>query len=169
MDNIVRSFATDLLRHRRYNYSQEPLEDFLMVHPSMHCQQFRIPNAQGHLLETILLRRMQSSACILYAHGLGSNKLEALSIAKHFTKQGYDVCSFDFSASGRSEGDHITYGINEKEDVLAVLRHLEATEQYSRIVLWGRSMGAVAVVLSQEQEENSKVDCLVLDSPFSSF
>jgi len=26
MDNIVKTFATDLLRPRRYHYSQEPLE-----------------------------------------------------------------------------------------------------------------------------------------------
>jgi uncharacterized protein len=76
--------------------------------------------------------------------------LEALSVAKYFLKLKYDVCSFDFSGSGRSEGNCISYGINEKYDVLAVLRHLEASEEYKRIILWGRSMGAVAVVLSQE-------------------
>jgi hypothetical protein len=31
MESLVSSFARDLMRHRRYSYSQEPLEDFLMV------------------------------------------------------------------------------------------------------------------------------------------
>jgi dipeptidyl aminopeptidase/acylaminoacyl peptidase len=41
-----------------------------------------------------------------------------------------------------------TYGIYEKEDVMTVLRHIEKHGGYERVVLWGRSMGAVAVVLA---------------------
>mgnify|MGYP002368872314 FL=1 len=42
-------------------------------------------------------------------------------MAKYFLRQGCDVCAFDFSGSGRSEGTMTTYGIYEKEDVRAVL------------------------------------------------
>lgn len=139
------------------------------MHPEVHCSHFRIPNSRGHLLETLLFRTHPTDTCILYAHGLGSNKLEALSIAKCYLRQGYDVCSFDFGGSGRSEGEMTTYGLLEKDDILTVLKHLEATEKYGRVVLWGRSMGAVAAVMALDQEENSKVECLVLDSPFCSF
>ncbi len=90
----------------------------------MQCSNFRIVNNRNHLLETILLKKGGNSTCILYAHGLGSNKLEGLSIARYFLKQGFDVCSFDFSGSGRSEGDLTTYGLYEKDDLLAVIRHL---------------------------------------------
>lgn len=122
-----------------------------MVNHEVNCSTFRIPNREGQLIETVLIgQKQKNSTCILYAHGLGSNKLEALSIAKHFLKHHCDLCSFDFSGSGRSEGDLTTYGLNEKNDLLAVLQHLEMTEKYERIVLWGRSMGAVAVILSQE-------------------
>ena len=104
MDNLVSNFATDLLRHRRYNYSQEPLEDFLMVNADVDYRNVRIPNPQGYLIDTLLLKQEHNNTCILYAHGLGSNKLEALPLAKYFLRQRYDVCSFDFSGSGRSEG-----------------------------------------------------------------
>lgn len=50
MDSLVRSFARELLRPRRYNYSQEPLEDFLLIDPEVHCLNFRIANSRGHLL-----------------------------------------------------------------------------------------------------------------------
>jgi alpha/beta superfamily hydrolase len=56
--------------------------------------------------------------------------LESLTIAKYFLKHGYDLCSFDFSGSGRSEGELTTYGLNEKDDLLAILKHLELTENY---------------------------------------
>lgn len=68
-------------------------------------------------------------------------------MAKYFLRQGCDVCAFDFSGSGRSEGTMTTYGIYEKEDVRAVLESVERS--YEHVVLWGRSMGAVAVVLAQ--------------------
>ena len=104
MESIVRNFATDLLRHRRYNYSQEPLEEFLLVNSDIDYHNFRILNEKGYLLDTLILKREENTTCILYAHGLGSNKLEALWIAKYFLRQRCDVCSFDFSGSGRSEG-----------------------------------------------------------------
>jgi hypothetical protein len=44
----------------------------------------------------------QKKVCIVYAHGLGSNKLEVLPILKHFKHYSFDICSFDFSASGKS-------------------------------------------------------------------
>lgn len=76
--------------------------------------------------------------------------MEALPIAKYFLKQGYDVISFDFSGSGKSEGDITTYGIYEKDDVVTVLKHIEQKMQYDHLILWGRSMGAVASVLALE-------------------
>jgi hypothetical protein len=105
----------------------------------------------------MLLKNKNASACIVYAHGLGSNKLEGLSIAKYFMKQGFDLCSFDFSSSGRSEGEFTSYGLLEQEDVNAVLAHLDHNFKYQKYILWGRSMGSVAIILNQGIQPNSKV------------
>jgi len=59
----------------------------------------------------MLLKGHKNNKCIIYAHGLGSNKLEVLPIAKFFIKQGFDICAFDFSGSGRSEGEITSYGL----------------------------------------------------------
>ena len=74
------------------------------MHPDIRSSNFKIVNPRNHHLDVLHLKQNKSDSCILYAHGLGSNKLEALPIAKDFMKQGCDVCSFDFSASGKSEG-----------------------------------------------------------------
>jgi pimeloyl-ACP methyl ester carboxylesterase len=126
-------------------------------------------NTRRQNIEAMLLTTKHANTCIVYAHGLGSNKLEALSIAKSFLKQGYDVCSFDFSSSGRSEGDYTSYGLLEQDDVHAVLATLDNGFRYDKYVLWGRSMGSAAIILSQGSSPHRKVDCLILDSPFSSF
>jgi pimeloyl-ACP methyl ester carboxylesterase len=117
----------------------------------------------------MLLKTPNARACIVYAHGLGSNKLEALSLAKFFPKHAFDICAFDFSGSGRSEGNFTSYGLLEQGDINAILSYLDANYTYDSYVLWGRSMGSVSMVLSQGNSLHKKVRCLVLDSPFSSF
>jgi hypothetical protein len=102
LESLVRNFAQDITRHRKYNYSHDGLEDYLLAHPEVGCLTCKVPNAREENLETMLLRTHQARACIIYAHGLGSNKLEALSLAKFFPKFGFDICAFDFSGSGRS-------------------------------------------------------------------
>lgn len=78
----------------------------------------------------MLLKAGNSRACIVYAHGLGSNKLEALSLAKYFPKHGFDICAFDFSGSGRSEGNFTSYGLLEQDDVRAILSFLDNSYSY---------------------------------------
>lgn len=41
-----------------------------------------------------------------------------------------------------SDGEHVTLGYFEREDLLCVVAHLRATDVVSTIALWGRSMGA---------------------------
>jgi hypothetical protein len=52
----------------------------------------------------MLIKNNFANTCLVYAHGLGSNKLEVLPIMKYVKKSNYDVCSFDFAGSGRSQG-----------------------------------------------------------------
>jgi alpha/beta superfamily hydrolase len=47
--------------------------------------------------------------------------LESLEIVKVFGKMGISVLSFDFSGSGMSDGDYVTLGVNESEDVKEVV------------------------------------------------
>ncbi|PKA62626.1 hypothetical protein AXF42_Ash012213 [Apostasia shenzhenica] len=75
------------------------------------------------------------------------------------------VFALDFSGSGLSEGDHVTLGYNEKDDLRAVVNHLRADANVSFIGLWGRSMGAVTCLMYGA--EDPSIAGMVLDSPFS--
>ena len=55
---------------------------------------------------------------------------------------GVAVFAFDFAGSGKSDGEHVTLGYFEREDLMCVVAHLRATPFVSTIALWGRSMGA---------------------------
>lgn len=48
-----------------------------------------------------------------------------MSILKHLRNFPYDVCSFDFSGSGKSEGKFTSFGLREQDDVTAILKWLD--------------------------------------------
>jgi alpha/beta superfamily hydrolase len=54
--------------------------------------------------------------------------------------------TFDFSGCGRSEGQWVTLGYKEQDDLQTVIDHLRGTNKVSLIGLWGRSMGAVTSI-----------------------
>jgi fermentation-respiration switch protein FrsA (DUF1100 family) len=76
------------------------------------------------------------------------------------------VFTFDFSGCGISEGEYITLGWFEKDDLRVIVDYLRGTGTVSFIGLWGRSMGAVTALLYAES--NPSIAAIVADSPFMS-
>lgn len=50
---------------------------------------------------------------------------------------------FDFSGSGMSEGEFVTLGVRESQDLEDVIEVLYNEGKIREFGLWGRSMGAV--------------------------
>lgn len=73
---------------------------------------------------------------------------------------------FDFSGSGKSDGEYISLGWYERDDVECIVNWLRESNQASTIGLWGRSMGAVTALMHADRDPS--IAGLVLDSPFSS-
>ena len=76
------------------------------------------------------------------------------------------VLALDFSGCGRSEGDYISLGHYEQDDVSAAVKYLRSEGRTSVISIWGRSMGAATTLLHAHRDPS--IAGLVLDSPFSS-
>eukprot|EP00442_Polarella_glacialis_P049271 CAMPEP_0115133368 /NCGR_PEP_ID=MMETSP0227-20121206/54387_1 /TAXON_ID=89957 /ORGANISM="Polarella glacialis, Strain CCMP 1383" /LENGTH=176 /DNA_ID=CAMNT_0002539499 /DNA_START=200 /DNA_END=727 /DNA_ORIENTATION=- len=70
----------------------------------------------------------------------------------------------DLSGSGRSEGEFISLGYHEEQDLRTVLEFLRTQSNVSSIGLWGRSMGATTAIL--RVAEDNEVAACVLDSAF---
>jgi len=73
------------------------------------------------------------------------------------------VC-FDFGGCGLSDGNYVTLGHYEKNDIKAIVDYVQASGKATSIGIWGRSMGAVAAILYSNSTVNAPP--LVLDSPF---
>jgi len=105
--------------------------------------------------------------CVIYLHGNCSSRVDALSAAQILLPMDITVFAFDFSGCGNSEGEWVTLGYKEQEDLQTVINHLRSIRTVSLIGLWGRSMGAVTSIFYTAKEP-AAITAMVLDSPFSS-
>lgn len=104
--------------------------------------------------------------CVVYMHGNSSARLEALSIIQQVLSLGITLLSFDFSGSGMSDGEFVSLGYFEREDLKCVIEYLRDTGTTSTIALWGRSMGAATALLHGERDPS--IAGMVIDSAFAS-
>lgn len=102
---------------------------------------------------------------VIYCHGNCSSRLDALPVVSALMP---DICvvTFDFSGSGHSEGEYVSLGWFEKDDIKAIVDYLRESGQCSSVGLWGRSMGAVSSIMYCASDP--LIAGMVLDSPFSS-
>lgn len=74
----------------------------------------------------------------------------------------------DQRSHGQSEGNTITFGINERKDCLAWANY--CAERFGKdtpILLWGLSMGAATVLMASDLDLPVNVKGIIADSPFS--
>ena len=80
-----------------------------------------------------------------------------------------DLVAFDFAGCGNSEGDFITLGHRERDDLTAVIGWLKEKGNTSSVGLWGRSMGGATALMFDTEASPLPVGCLVIDSAFARF
>jgi pimeloyl-ACP methyl ester carboxylesterase len=102
---------------------------------------------------------------VIYMHGNSSARVEVLPQLSYLLSLGIAVFSFDFAGSGKSDGEYVSLGYHEREDLMCVIAHLRATNVVSTIALWGRSMGAATALMHGYRDPS--IACMILDSPFS--
>ena len=102
---------------------------------------------------------------VIYMHGNSSARVEVLPQLSYLLSMGVAVFSFDFAGSGKSDGEYVSLGYYEREDLACVVAHLRATNVVSTIALWGRSMGAATSLMFGSRDPS--IACMILDSPFA--
>lgn len=109
-------------------------------------------------------RPLERQPVVIYLHGNSSSRTEVIPQLGHLLALGLAVVAFDFCGSGHSEGDFVSLGYYEREDLQTVINHLRASGTVSSIALWGRSMGAATALMYGSRDPT--ISCLILDSPF---
>jgi len=118
---------------------------------------------------------------VLLLHGLGDNRTGMTGYAELFLSHGYSVLMPDSRGHGKSEGNLVTFGLLETDDIR---RWVDWMEQRSRadnvppgstrpqhqpdcIFGFGESMGAAQLLQSLKTE--TRFCSVVAESPFASF
>lgn len=104
--------------------------------------------------------------CVIFLHGNSSSRTGALECIEALLPHHIQLFCFDFAGCGLSDGEYISLGYYEKEDLNCVVEHLRNSGKVSLIGLWGRSMGAATALLHGHRDPS--IAAMVLDSPFTS-
>lgn len=104
--------------------------------------------------------------CIVAAHGNSSCRLGCMELMEFALLNGFTVFAPDFCGSGQSGGKYVSLGFHESFDLESIVTYLRDTKGVDKIILWGRSMGAVAAILCA-QRGNVDISVMVVDSPFA--
>jgi pimeloyl-ACP methyl ester carboxylesterase len=106
---------------------------------------------------------------VVIVPGIDDNRLVsgiALSLAAGLVADGFDVLAFDLRAQGESDGDTLSFGAREQDDVLGAVAFARARGA-RHVAVVGFSMGAAAAMLAAARSPD--VEALVLDSAFASW
>lgn len=160
-----------IIRPPRADYKQEALGPpaFSFCGRRFTRTDFALRTKRGHNLQCSHWEPVERTSdripCVIYMHGNSSARVEVIPQLSYLLCLGLAVFSFDFAGSGKSDGDHVSLGFYEREDLMCVIAHLRATNVVSTIALWGRSMGAATSLMHGDRDPS--IACMILDSPFA--
>jgi alpha-beta hydrolase superfamily lysophospholipase len=109
----------------------------------------------------------QANGTVILFHGYNAKKSLLVERADEFYDFGYNVVLVDFLGSGGSDGNTVSIGYYEADQVKAVYDFVKGQGATS-IYLFGISMGAVAIMKCMKDYE-PEVKGIILECPFGYF
>lgn len=135
---------------------------------------FEVKNRKGKTLKCSIYHRNiewnKQYPLVVYCHGNSGNRTDCFGPLYWMLKNNIFLLTFDFSGCGISEGDYVSLGYFEHNDIEDVTTYVLDNYDFidtQKIGLWGRSMGSVASILYASRTKLASL--MILDSPFSDF
>jgi hypothetical protein len=110
------------------------------------CRAISITGSNGIRLGAWSSSDPSSNPLIILFHGYAGDKTGMVPEARAFLDMHCSVLLVDFRGSGESSESSTTVGYLEAEDVAVAVRYANESLPHSRLVLYGGSMGAAAVL-----------------------
>ena len=104
----------------------------------------------------------------ILVHGYGRDQRYARDYAEAYLEEGYNVLTPDLCASGESEGQYITMGVKESEEVALWAAKIKERDPEAEIVLHGVSMGAATVLLTAGRYDVPGLKAVIEDCGYTS-
>ncbi|XLR60721.1 hypothetical protein S83_011393, partial [Arachis hypogaea] len=148
---MIDQFINFVIRPPRAEYDPEQYlweKEFTLAGRTYIRQDLELKNSRGYTLQCSHylpspFPENASLPCVIYCHGNSGCRADANEAVVVLLPSNITVFTLDFSGSGLSEGDYVSLGWHEKDDLKMAVSYLRSNKQISGIGLWGRSMGAV--------------------------
>ena len=131
-------------------------------------QEVEIKSSDGLLLKGYIINNKKNNNWVLIAHGFTSDHTYMVNRAQKFNDLGYNVLLIDMRSHGKSEGKYISMGIKDSDDIKLWSEYLVKKNKAKKIVLFGISMGAGAVMMSLDNGLPKEVKCAIEDCGYTS-
>ena len=118
-------------------------------------------------LRGVFLKHDAPLGTVIVCHGVGANHSDMEVIHQVLYESGFQVFTFDFRGHGLSDGHTITYGLNERSDILGAYNACLSRNDVDpdRLYALGVSMGGASLTLALP--DMPEVKAAVLDSAFA--
>jgi len=136
--------------------------------PTENVEQIEFPSRDEQTtLRGVFLKREEPQGTVIVCHDVGANHSDIEVIHQVLYEAGFQVFTFDFRGHGLSDGHTITYGLNERMDVLGAYDACLARGDVDpdRLFALGVSMGGASLTLALP--DMPMVRAAVLDSAFA--
>ena len=164
-----------IIRPPRDEYEEELLGNFVFTYRDKQYQRkdYDLISSEGYIMKCSFIeptdkyRPTFEMPVVLYLHGNSSSRLEGLNNLEVLLKNNINLFVIDFPGCGLSEGEYISLGYHEKNDVKIIVDFIENLPGVSKIGIWGRSMGAATTLLYTYKDP--RISAICIDSPFENF
>ena len=131
------------------NQSELSLAKLNVTYTVKHFELFNSKNVKlkCSLASSNTLQHDSLRPCVVYLHGNTQDKNSGLNYASDLMPLEIDLFTFDFTGCGLSDGEYITLGWKERDDLKTVLAYLESQNQFSSLIIWGGGMGAATALM----------------------
>lgn len=109
-----------------------------------------------------------SDVWTIVVHGYTSEGNQMSWAARHFYNRGYNILAPDLRSHGKSEGDYIGMGWDDRIDILKWIDDINERHPNSKIILFGVSMGAATVMNTVGEELPDNVKLAIEDCGYTS-
>ena len=127
------------------------------------------PSRDGLILRGWWLEAGDDNPVIVVVHGSEGNRAHPaermLGITKDLVSHGYNILMFDMRGHGESEGEHISAGYYERNDVLGAIDYIKQRDTETKIGVLGFSMGAATSLMAVAESE--EIDAVVADCAYA--
>ncbi len=149
-----------------YKKEAAALIDVLLARP---CEDVWIKSFDGLKLRGRYYHAKDGAPLAICCHGYRSTgPRDFCAGSAMFLEHGVNVLLIDERAHGKSEGTVISFGINERQDVLSWARYAERRFGSVPMFLVGISMGAATVLLASELDFPGSLRGIMADCPYAS-